>query len=93
MHSVDSEHPPAEDRRAFFGRMFTWLGVSALGMSLASTVYANFRFFFPMCSTSLRRSSRPAILLIINSHQSAIVGSRNTKCGCSRRAPVRCVLC
>jgi cytochrome b6-f complex iron-sulfur subunit len=35
------------DRRSLLGRVFTWLGISALGMSLASTVYANFRFFFP----------------------------------------------
>jgi cytochrome b6-f complex iron-sulfur subunit len=47
MPSVGSDRAPKEDRRDFFGRMFTWLGLGALGMSLASTVYANFRFFFP----------------------------------------------
>lgn len=37
----------AANRRSFVGRLFTGLGLGALAMSLASTVYANFRFFFP----------------------------------------------
>jgi cytochrome b6-f complex iron-sulfur subunit len=41
------ESAAVTDRRSLLGRVFTWLGLSALGMSLASTVYANFRFFFP----------------------------------------------
>jgi cytochrome b6-f complex iron-sulfur subunit len=35
------------DRRGFIGRVFTWLGLGSLATSLASTAYANFRFFFP----------------------------------------------
>jgi cytochrome b6-f complex iron-sulfur subunit len=47
MHNDEHLSPNATDRRGIIGRAFTWLGVGALGMSLASTVYANFRFFFP----------------------------------------------
>jgi cytochrome b6-f complex iron-sulfur subunit len=47
MRSVDSSANPGHDRRSFVGRFFTWIGLSALGVSLASTLYANFRFFFP----------------------------------------------
>ncbi len=36
-----------DSRRGFVGRVFTWLGVSTLFASLASSLYANFRFFFP----------------------------------------------
>jgi cytochrome b6-f complex iron-sulfur subunit len=36
-----------ENRRGFIARAFTWLGLSSLAASLASTAYANFRFFFP----------------------------------------------
>lgn len=34
-------------RRGFIGRLFTGLGVASLGASLVSSLYANFRFFFP----------------------------------------------
>lgn len=34
-------------RRDFISRFFTWLGLGSLGVSLASTIYANVRFFFP----------------------------------------------
>lgn len=37
----------AESRRGFLGRLCIWLGVSSLAASLASSLYANFRFFFP----------------------------------------------
>jgi cytochrome b6-f complex iron-sulfur subunit len=47
MHSGESGSEVRDDRRSFVGRVFTWMGLTALGMSLASTVYANFRFFFP----------------------------------------------
>ena len=36
-----------ESRRGFVATAFTWLGLGSLAVSLASTVYANFRFFFP----------------------------------------------
>jgi cytochrome b6-f complex iron-sulfur subunit len=36
-----------ESRRGLLARAFVWLGLSGLAASLASTVYANFRFFFP----------------------------------------------
>ena len=36
-----------ESRRGFIATAFTWLGLGSLAVSLASTVYANFRFFFP----------------------------------------------
>ncbi|MGO8753074.1 MAG: ubiquinol-cytochrome c reductase iron-sulfur subunit [Thermoguttaceae bacterium] len=36
-----------ESRRGFFGTAFLWLGLSSLAASLATTLYANFRFFFP----------------------------------------------
>jgi cytochrome b6-f complex iron-sulfur subunit len=47
MDSVESSGEGWDDRRSFLGRLFTWVGLSALGVSLASTIYANFRFFFP----------------------------------------------
>ncbi len=34
-------------RRGFFTKMFMGLGLGCLAASLAGTVYANFRFFFP----------------------------------------------
>jgi cytochrome b6-f complex iron-sulfur subunit len=37
----------AENRRGFFAAGFTWLGLGSLAMSLATTIYANVRFFFP----------------------------------------------
>ncbi len=37
----------AESRRGFVARGFTWLGWGSLGASAASSVYANFRFFYP----------------------------------------------
>ena len=36
-----------DSRREFVGKAFVWLGVGGLATSLASTAYANFRFFFP----------------------------------------------
>lgn len=36
-----------DSRRDFIGKGFTWLGIASLLTSLASSVYANFRFFFP----------------------------------------------
>ncbi len=36
-----------QSRRGWLARGFAWLGVGSLGLSLASTVYANFRYFFP----------------------------------------------
>jgi cytochrome b6-f complex iron-sulfur subunit len=36
-----------ENRRGFIARAFTWIGLGSLAASLASTAYANFRFFFP----------------------------------------------
>ena len=53
------EPTKATNRRSFIGRLFTWVGLSALGMSLASTVYANFRFFFPKVLYEPPGSSRP----------------------------------
>jgi cytochrome b6-f complex iron-sulfur subunit len=47
MHRTESGSETGEHRRGFFGTVFTWLGLSSLALSLASTVYANFRFFFP----------------------------------------------
>ncbi len=36
-----------ESRRTFVGKLFTTLGVSSLVASVVSSVYANFRYFFP----------------------------------------------
>jgi cytochrome b6-f complex iron-sulfur subunit len=47
MHDDGPVATNATDRRSLIGRVFTWFGISTLGLSLASTVYANFRFFFP----------------------------------------------
>jgi cytochrome b6-f complex iron-sulfur subunit len=47
MSEADLDGGAEDSRRGFFAQAFTWLGVGSLTMSLASTVYANFRFFFP----------------------------------------------
>lgn len=36
-----------QGRRSFLARALTWLGVSSLAVSAVSSLYANFRFFFP----------------------------------------------
>jgi cytochrome b6-f complex iron-sulfur subunit len=47
---MDEKHSgggAGDSRRGFVGKAFTWLGLGSLAASLASTAYANFRFFFP----------------------------------------------
>ncbi len=36
-----------KNRRGFLASAFSWLGLGSLATALASTLYANFRFFFP----------------------------------------------
>ena len=47
MTSEQTTRQGGENRRGFLAKAFTWLGLGSLAASLASTVYANFRFFFP----------------------------------------------
>jgi cytochrome b6-f complex iron-sulfur subunit len=47
MSRVESVGKTSEGRRGFLGTAFTWLGLGSLAISMASTVYANFRFFLP----------------------------------------------
>ena len=47
MSEMKSGGGAGESRRGFIARAFTWLGLGSIAASLASTAYANFRFFFP----------------------------------------------
>ena len=47
MNEQHSASGLSENRRSFIGKVFIWLGLGSLAASLASTAYANFRFFFP----------------------------------------------
>ena len=47
MNSPEPGMGAGESRRGFVATVFTRLGLGSLAVSLASTVYANFRFFFP----------------------------------------------
>jgi cytochrome b6-f complex iron-sulfur subunit len=47
MDEPKSGNGVGENRRGFVAEAFTWLGLGSLAASLASTAYANFRFFFP----------------------------------------------
>jgi cytochrome b6-f complex iron-sulfur subunit len=47
MSDVEPGSNGSESRRGFLGAAFTWVGLSSLAASLTSTLYANFRFFFP----------------------------------------------
>ena len=47
MTETEKAGETAEARRGFLGRLFTWLGISSLTISAVSSLYANFRFFFP----------------------------------------------
>lgn len=47
MGETESRSDPGYSRRGLFAKACTWLGVSSLLASLASSTYANFRFFFP----------------------------------------------
>ncbi len=47
MNEMASGGGAGDSRRDFVGKAFLCLGAGALATSAASTVYANFRFFFP----------------------------------------------
>jgi len=47
MNDINRNSSAGDSRRGFVARIFTWLGISSLATSLVSSVYANFRFFFP----------------------------------------------
>jgi cytochrome b6-f complex iron-sulfur subunit len=47
MNNTETGMGGGESRRGFVAKAFTRLGLGSLAVSLASTVYANFRFFFP----------------------------------------------
>ena len=47
MSDPQADGNAADDRRGFLATACTWVGVSSLLTALASTLYANFRFFFP----------------------------------------------
>jgi cytochrome b6-f complex iron-sulfur subunit len=47
MSDVQHAGSSGENRRGFLTMAFTWLGFGSLATALASTIYANFRFFFP----------------------------------------------
>lgn len=47
MSETELNSGAGDDRRGFFAKVFTWLGLGSLAASLAGTLYANFRFFFP----------------------------------------------
>ena len=47
MVEIESDNSRSNSRRNFFAKACTALGISALLAGLMSSVYANFRFFFP----------------------------------------------
>ena len=47
MAEIDPDIGASDSRRGFVAKLFTWFGVSSLMASLVSSLYANFRFFFP----------------------------------------------
>ncbi len=47
MAEMEPHSGASDNRRGFVAKGFVWLGVSSLLASLASSLYANFRFFFP----------------------------------------------
>lgn len=47
MNEIEPDNNTHGNRRSFVGRVFTSLGLWSLFVSLATSVYANFRFFFP----------------------------------------------
>ena len=88
MHN--DEHPSAaecDDRRSFIGRVLHLAGCGALGMSLASTVYANFRFFFPKVLYEPPAQFQAGFPAEYQRRLSATGGRKNIKSGSFATAP------